>query len=253
VGRRPALSGGTLTSGAGSGFGPDCEPQVVTLVRLTPADGPNGDQPDGTSQARGRSVLSVDWTISHEPVRPSGEALPWPEDDGRTEVGHAGAPGDRRAGSEGETEMTGTNEQGQISELDVFVGEWAMTASFAPSPAEAPRASTVFEWLSGKRFLVQRWEVGHPEAPDGIAIIGLGSATGNYRQYYFDSRGVVRVYEMTFDGNTWALERRATKPDFSQRFTGNFRDQDTVVGRWERSDDGSNWTHDFDLTYARVR
>ncbi len=149
--------------------------------------------------------------------------------------------------------MTGTNEQGKISELDVFVGDWAMTASFAPAPAEAPRARTVFEWLSGKRFLVQRWEVEHPEAPDGIAIIGLGSAAGNYLQHYFDSRGVVRIYEMTFDGNMWTLERRSAKPDFWQRFTGNFRDQDTIVGRWDTSDDGSNWTHDFDLTYARVR
>ena len=67
---------------------------MVTLVRLTPADRPNGDQPDGTSQARGRSMVSVAWPISGEPVRPSGEALPWSEDDARTEVGHAGAAGE---------------------------------------------------------------------------------------------------------------------------------------------------------------
>ncbi|MGH2992653.1 MAG: hypothetical protein ACRDL1_03860 [Solirubrobacterales bacterium] len=31
----------------------------------------------------------------------------------------------------------------------------------------------MFEWLPGERFLVQHWEVPHPDAPDGIAIIGF--------------------------------------------------------------------------------
>ena len=32
-------------------------------------------------------------------------------------------------------------------------------------------ARAIFEWLPGERFLIQRWEVPMPEAPDGIAII----------------------------------------------------------------------------------
>lgn len=32
----------------------------------------------------------------------------------------------------------------------------------------------VFEWLPGEQFLVERWQVLIPEAPDGIAIIGAG-------------------------------------------------------------------------------
>ena len=38
---------------------------------------------------------------------------------------------------------------------------------------------------------------------------------------------------MTFDGHLWTLERRADKPDFSQRFIGSFKGRDSVVGRWE--------------------
>jgi hypothetical protein len=55
-------------------------------------------------------------------------------------------------------------------ELDLFVGTWRMTASF--TEIGAPQAETSFEWLEGRRFLVQRWHVDHPDAPDGIAIIG---------------------------------------------------------------------------------
>ncbi len=70
-----------------------------------------------------------------------------------------------------------TTQEAPLDELDIFVGEWIMITSLAPDPADAPRARTSFEWLTGKRFLVQRWEVEHPDAPDGIAIIGL-DATG---------------------------------------------------------------------------
>jgi len=147
-----------------------------------------------------------------------------------------------------------TRQEASIEALDILVGGWIMTASLAPDPADAPRASTSFEWLAGARFLVQRWEVDHADAPDGIAIIGLDAAGAGYLQHYFDSREIARVSEMTFGDNVWTLERHAATPDFSQRFTGTFSDDgNTIVGRWESSTDGSNWAPDFDLTYMRVR
>jgi hypothetical protein len=141
-----------------------------------------------------------------------------------------------------------------LDALDVLIGEWGMVPSFAANEADAPRARTTFEWLPEKRFLIQRWEVDHPDAPDGIAIIGLDLDTGKLLQHYFDSRGVARVYEMTFLAKIWKLERRAAAPDFSQRFTGTIdADGDTIFGRWEHSSDGSIWHDDFGLTYTRVR
>jgi hypothetical protein len=38
-----------------------------------------------------------------------------------------------------------------------------------------------------------------------------------------------------------------------QRFTGEFTaDGGAISGRWETSQDGSTWEHDFDLTYREV-
>lgn len=140
-----------------------------------------------------------------------------------------------------------------LDALEPFLGEWRMTAGFAPDPDNAPRAMTTFEWLPGHRFLVQRWEVDHPDVPDGIAIIGLHPAKATFLQHYFDSRGVARLYDMTFADRIWTLSRFAEDPDFSQRFTGAFDDDgNTITGRWEMSNDGSSWTPDFDLTYARA-
>ncbi len=125
-----------------------------------------------------------------------------------------------------------------------------MSASL-PTEGEPPDAETSFEWLEGGRFLIQRWRVDHPAAPDGIAIIGAAEPAGRYRQHYFDSRGVERVYEMTLADGVWKLWR--TAPDFSQRFTGTFDAAgDTISGAWEISRDGTTWEHDFDLTYTRV-
>jgi hypothetical protein len=136
-----------------------------------------------------------------------------------------------------------------LEELDVFVGVWRMTSSFAPE-GEGPKAETSFEWLEGRRFLVQRWRVEHPDAPDGIAVIGWDDERGTYLQHYFDSRGVARVYEMSFADGVWKLRRIA--PGFSQRFTGTFDETgDTIAGTWESSSDGSTWERDFDLTYTR--
>jgi hypothetical protein len=149
--------------------------------------------------------------------------------------------------------MSATSPHRALEPLDLLVGEWSMHASFGSDTADAPRARTAFEWLPERRFLIQRWEVEHPAAPDGIAVIGFDAAKGTLLQHYFDSRGVARVYEMTFANRVWTLQRLAAAPDFSQRFTGIFEGDDTIVGRWERSNDGPSWSPDFALTYTRAR
>lgn len=109
-----------------------------------------------------------------------------------------------------------------------------------------------FEWLEGRKFLIQRWHIDLPEAPDGIAIIGAGDEPKTFRQYYFDSRGVHRVYEMTLSDGAWKLWRDTSDP-FPQRFSGTFSDEGrTITARWEKAEDGSNWSTDFDLTYRKT-
>ncbi len=114
--------------------------------------------------------------------------------------------------------------------LEPLVGEWslAMISPDQPWPDVLPDAGArvVFEWLGDHAFLIERWSVPIPEAPDGIALLGWDDGRGTFLQHYFDTRGVARVYTMTFDGRTWTLER--TSPDFSpldfdQRFTGRLR------------------------------
>ncbi len=148
-----------------------------------------------------------------------------------------------------------TSSGDSLEALKPLVGEWRMVPTFKDMPPADLGARVTFEWLPGERFLIQRWEVPVSEAPDGIAIIGLDpEREGNYLQHYFDSRGVVRLYEMTFDGREWTLRRE--QPDFSelpfrQRFSG-VLDGDEIRGRWERADRAGDWTLDFEIGYFRV-
>jgi hypothetical protein len=133
--------------------------------------------------------------------------------------------------------------------LEPLIGEWNMEASLAPGLV----GRTVFEWTLGGRFLTQRSQVPGP-VPDGFTIV---AADGDaYLQHYFDSRGVVRLYAMTFSHGVWTLLRDSpdfSPLDFAQRFTGTLSDDgDTIRGRWEKSDDGSSWELDFELTYTRL-
>jgi hypothetical protein len=152
-----------------------------------------------------------------------------------------------------------------LERLEPLIGEWSMSVGGGPdakwTPSEDGPGQTagvsVFEWTLGRRFVTQRSEITHPEAPDAISIIAFDADGGGYRQHYFDSRGVVRLYSMTFADGVWELLR--TAPDFSplgfsQRFHGELSDDGTVIeGRWETSGDGSLWELDFELVYRRIR
>jgi hypothetical protein len=143
-----------------------------------------------------------------------------------------------------------------MAALEPLVGQWSVEALFPGAPPTDLRGRTVFEWMTGGTFLLQRWEVPIDEAPDGLAVIGLDQTESAYLQHYFDSRGVARVYAMSFDDGVWKLSRTTadfSSLEFSQRFTGTIRDDGrTIRSRWELAYDGSTWEHDFDLVYTRV-
>jgi hypothetical protein len=145
----------------------------------------------------------------------------------------------------------------EMAPVEQLIGEWSIEAVFPGAPPTDLRGRTVFEWMTGGKFLVQSWEVPVPEAPDGLAIIGSDpEKSGGYLQHYFDSRGVARVYSMGFGEGVWTLSRTKadfSPLDFSQRFTGTFSDHGrTIQGRWQICHDGSTWEHDFELVYRRV-
>ncbi|MGD0380093.1 MAG: DUF1579 family protein [Acidimicrobiales bacterium] len=143
-----------------------------------------------------------------------------------------------------------------LQRLEPFVGRWTMEALFPGVEPTGPTGRTTFEWMLGGQFLLQRTEVSEPGAPEAVMIVGLDPEGAAFTQHYFDSRGVARLYSMNVEERIWTLQRDTpdfTSLPFRQRFVGHFsEDGGRIDGRWERSQDGASWEHDFELIYERI-
>jgi hypothetical protein len=138
-----------------------------------------------------------------------------------------------------------------LKKLEPLVGEWRMTATPPGGEPWPGEGRTTFAWHESGAHLIERSTIGVPGAPDSVSIIGCDAANGTYYQLYSDDRGVCRVYEMSIGDGEW--KRWRDGDPFPQRFTGRFADDGkTIVARWEKAEDGTNFTTDFDLTYSRV-
>jgi hypothetical protein len=157
--------------------------------------------------------------------------------------------------------MTNQNQQtsfksnAALAQLAPFIGEWDIeitNMSFDPDPSAVVRGHSSFAWLEGGAFLIQHSEIVHPDFPISTAVMGPDDEAETYRMLYYDSRGVSRIYRMTYSGGIWTLWREF--PGFSQRFHGTFSEDGKVItAYWEKSTDSSHWERDFELTYNRVR
>lgn len=140
--------------------------------------------------------------------------------------------------------------------LEPLIGEWRLEMLLSGVDLPDVDARVTFEWHGDRAFVLQRWTVPIPEAPDGLAVIRWDEGRGTFLQHYFDERNVARVYEMTLAGGVWTLER--TKPDFSdfafsQRSVGHFsEDGNRIDCTLEIAHDHETWEKDFDLVYTRV-
>ncbi len=164
----------------------------------------------------------------------------------------------KSTGSKAETQvkqsLSKTNPS--LERLGVLAGDWdnieVSNIPFYSDPATVLHGHASFQWTEDGAFLVEYSEPPSPDFPRGTAIIGPDDAAGTYCMLYFDSRGVSRIYQMSLNGNSWKLWRDF--PDFAQRFTGVISEDGQIIkAKWEKSSGGSQWEHDFDLTYTRVK
>lgn len=153
--------------------------------------------------------------------------------------------------------MTGSNvsqTNPTLGDLQILIGEWEMklsNASFLPDPSATVRGKAVFEWLEDAAFLIIRMGDDPSKSQGAIWVINRDESSSDYKVFYYDDRKVSRIYDMTFADQIWKLWRKS--PGFSQRFEGTITsDGNTILAKWEKSNDGQTWEHDFDVTYTRV-
>ena len=102
-----------------------------------------------------------------------------------------------------------------------------------------------YERVLDGAFVLQHWTYEHLDFPDAMALLSEG------RYYYFDVRGIVRIFDLDIDDTGWSMIH--LDEDFSQRSTARFQGPDTMEGTGEASRDaGITWLPDFTITYRRV-
>ncbi|NTU80484.1 MAG: hypothetical protein HGA45_14075 [Chloroflexales bacterium] len=146
--------------------------------------------------------------------------------------------------------MTQEDAKELMEPFGALVGDWA-TESTHPAFGDTVVPGRVrFEWLAGERFLIERAENDHPELPDSLSVIGVMEGDEELSMQYFDSRGVHRIYQVSFDGRELRLWRDA--PGFAQRITITLSDDgSTLTGTSELNENDQGFRDDLASTYRR--
>lgn len=133
-----------------------------------------------------------------------------------------------------------------LKDLEALIGEWDVEVTMFPGQ----RGRMTVDWLDDGAALRLHTDVPAP-GPSATLIVGRDDSSAGYTILYYDTRGVSRVYQMSFADGVWKQWRDAQ--GFWQRFSAALSDDGNAIqGAWESSKDGSTWEHDFDLTYTRV-
>ena len=140
--------------------------------------------------------------------------------------------------------------QQALKKLEPLVGEWILEARPPGGEPWQGGGRSTMEWHPSGAHLIQRTTIELAEAPNSLSIMGCDAGNGTYFQLYSDDRGVCRIYEMSIGESEWRLWREGEP--FDQRFIATIsQDGNTISGRWEKSEDGTSFTTDFELVYRR--
>jgi hypothetical protein len=153
-----------------------------------------------------------------------------------------------------ESQQPWPNPNPALSGLAILLGNWDVLLTdtlFLPNPSDTLKGYASFAWISDGAFLEMR-QGAQPPVPDGsVWLIGRDESSGAYQALYYDSRGVSRNYQMSFENGVWKMWR--DWPAFRQRFEATLtKDGNTIKAYWEKSVDGKPWERDFNMTFTRV-
>jgi hypothetical protein len=101
-----------------------------------------------------------------------------------------------------------------IKDFEPLIGRWRQVVD-APRHTEGKvQGDMTLEWLRNEKVILQRSIADNPMFPEGVVLIMAADegAEGAFTAYYFDSRAVSRVLQMSFEHGVWKWWRHATGP-----------------------------------------
>lgn len=135
-----------------------------------------------------------------------------------------------------------------MNEFELLIGTWATEATH-PQFDGVVSGSITFEWLEGRKFVIQRSRNEHELFPDAITVIGPPESGDGLVSEYFDSRGVRRTYGISLEDGV--LRQWRDDPAFAQRFAAALG-PDSFEGLWQVAETPGAWKDDLRMVYRRT-
>jgi hypothetical protein len=138
-----------------------------------------------------------------------------------------------------------------LTALEPLIGEWEYTMYncwFLESMDTKVKGFTTIERLHDSFVVIRNSDA--DKKPDDIWVIGYSDPQEKYQLFYYDQRGVARIFNLTFDGKKMIFWRE--DKDFYQRVTLEIK-TDGLHSVAEASEDkGRTWRKDLEMAYAKV-
>lgn len=139
-----------------------------------------------------------------------------------------------------------------LAALEPLIGEWEYTmynAWFLESMDTEVKGFTTIERLQDSLVVVRSTDA--DKKPSDVWVIGYSDPQEKYEMFYYDQRGVARIFNVDFDGKKMVFWRE--DKDFYQRMTLEIK-ADSLHTVAEASDDqGKTWRKDLEMSHVKVK
>lgn len=139
-----------------------------------------------------------------------------------------------------------------LAALEPLVGQWEYTmynSWFLESMDTKVKGVTTIERLDDSFLIVRSTDA--DKKPGDIWVIGYSDPQEKYEMFYYDQRGVSRIFNTTFDGKKLIFLRE--DKDMHQRMTLEITDIGLHSEAWASEDEGKTWRKDLEMAYKRIK
>ena len=139
-----------------------------------------------------------------------------------------------------------------LAALEPLIGEWEYTmynSWFLPSMDTKVKGFTTIERLEDSFVVVRSTDA--DKKPSDIWVIGYSDPQEKYMMFYYDQRGVSRIFNTNFDGSKLVFWRE--DKDMYQRITLEITDRGLHLVAEASEDKGKTWRKDLEMAHNRIK
>lgn len=137
-----------------------------------------------------------------------------------------------------------------LTALEPLIGEWEYTmynAWFLESMDTEVKGFTTIKRLHDAFVVIK--ETDADQKPGGIMVIGYSDPQEKYEMFYYDQRGVSRIFDTTFDGKKLIFSRE--DKDMHQRMSMEITAEGLNLVAEASEDQGKTWRKDLEMSYVK--